>query len=262
MNKLRIVLSVVILLSVVGLAQAEQKELGITFDTTYVSKYIWHGINFYGHDNSATQPSIDVDLWGTGFGMTLWHSRANRGGFRDLEEFDYILYYSNSVFEDTPCATDYAVSWLYYDFTDATTRDSDLQELIMQFSLPNILPGDIVPTYFVGKLWPARSGSTVLKDIGGWVHVLGLGYDWTIPGFLPDSSEQVVSLIADITYNDGYGGVGVDHDWSHATLGASTSFQIADNLTFTPALYYQISMDDSVNDEDELWTALSLTYKF
>jgi hypothetical protein len=244
------------------LAQAEEKELGVTLDTTYVSEYIWHGFNFYGHDNAAIQPSIDVDLWGTGFGLVLWYSRATRSGFRDLEEFDYILYYGNSAFEDTTYTTDYTVSWLYYDFADAPTRDSDLQELMAQFSWPNMLPVDIVPSYTVGKLWPAKSASGVLKNIGGWVHVLGLGHDCTIPGVLPGSDEQVVSLMADLTYNDGYGSVAADHDWSHATLGASTSFQIADNLDFTPAVYYQISMDDSVNDEDEVWTSLSLTCGF
>jgi hypothetical protein len=262
MKRVRVLLTAVTLLSLTGLAQAEEKELGITFDTTYVSKYIWHGFNFYGHDNAAIQPSIDVDLWGTGFGMVVWHSRATKSGFRDTEEFDYILYYGNSVFEDTTYATDYTINWLYYDFSDAPTKDLDLQELTAQFSWPNLLPADIVPSYTVGKLWPARSDSAVRKRIGGWVHVLGLGYDWTIPDILPCGSEQVVSLMADLTYNDGYGAASADHDWSHATLGASTSFEIADNLTFTPALYYQISMDDSVNDEDEVWTGLSLTYKF
>ncbi len=33
-------------------------------------------------------------------------------------------------------------------------------------------------------------------------------------------------------------------------------------LTVTPALYYQISLDDSVNDEDELWGGLSVSYRF
>ncbi|MCP4257465.1 MAG: hypothetical protein GY774_08045 [Planctomycetes bacterium] len=262
MSKVRILFSVVILLFLASLVQAEENELGITFDITYVSKYIWHGFNFYGHDNSATQPSIDIDLWGTGFGMTLWHSRANRGGFRDLEEFDYILYYGDSAFEDTYFSTDYTISWLYYDFSDAPTKDTDLQEFVLQFSWPNVLPEGIVPNYYIGKLWPAKSSSAVQKDIGGWVHVVGLGYDWTIPGILPESSEHVINLIADLTYNDGYGSAGADHDWSHATLGASTSFEIAENLTFTPALYYQMSMDDSVNNEDEVWTGLSLTYQF
>ena len=262
MNKVRILLSVVMLLSLAGLAKAEETELGVTLDTTYVSKYIWHGFNFYGHDNGAVQPSVDVDLWGTGFGVTLWNSWATKSGNRNLEEFDYIFYYGNSAFEDTPYATDYTVSWLYYDFYDTRTRDSDLQELMTQFSWPDLLPCDIVPSYTVGKLWQARSGSAALRHIGGWVHVLGLGYDWTMPGILPDTPEQVVSLMADLTYNDGYGAAGADHDWSHATVGASTSFEVAENLAFTPALYYQISMDDSVNDEDEIWTSLSLTYGF
>jgi len=262
MSRIGILLSVVILLSLVGLLQAQEKELGITFDTTYVSKYMWHGFNILGHDNSALQPSIDIDLWGTGFGTTVWYSRANRSGFRDLDELDYILYYGDSAFEDTYCAVDYTINWLYYDFTDAPTKDSDLQEFGVQFSWPDILPEDIVPSYYVGKLWPAKSGSAVLKDVGGWVHVVGLAYDWTIPSILPGSTEHVVNLIADLTYNDGYNGADVDHDWSHATLGASTSFEIAENLNFTPALYYQMTMDDSVNNEDEIWTHLSLTYQF
>lgn len=262
MKRVRILLTAVTLLSLAGLAQAEETELGVTIDATYVSKYIWHGFNFYGHDNAAFQPSIDVDLWGTGFGVTLWHSRAFRSGFSDLEEFDYIVYYGNSAFEDTPYAMDYTVSWLYYDFINASSKDSDLQELMTQLSWPNLLPCDIVPSYTIGKLWAAQSGSAILKGIGGWVHVLGLGYDWTMPGILPDSSEQVVNLMADLTYNDGYGAAGVDHDWSHATVGASTSFEVADNLNFTPTVYYQLSMDDSVNDEDEIWTSLSLAYKF
>ncbi len=262
MNRARILLSVVMLSSLAGSVQADEGELGVTIDVTYVSKYIWHGFNFYGNDNGAVQPSVDVDLWGTGFGVVYWSSWATKSGSRDLEEFDYIVYYGNSVFEDTPYATNYTVSWLYYDFYNVPTRGSDLQELMTQFSWPNILPAGIVPSYVVGKLWPAKSGSAALKNIGGWVHVLGLSYGLTMPAISTDSPGQVVSLIADVTYNDGYGATNADHDWSHATVGASTSFSIAENLNFTPAVFYQISMDDSVNPDDEVWTSLSLTYGF
>ncbi len=262
MNRARILLSAVMLSSLAGFVQADEGELGVTVDTTFVSKYIWHGINFYGHDNAALQPSVDVDLWGTGFGVLVWHSMATKGGSINLEEFDYILYYGGSVFDETPCAMNYTFNWLYYDFFDGPTRGSDLQELMAQFSWPELLPAGIVPNYTVGKLWPARSGSAALKHIGGWVHVLGLGYDLTMPGIGPETPEQVVSLMADVTYNDGYGSAGADHDWSHATVGASTSFEVAENLDFTPGVYYQISMDDSVNPNDEVWTSLSLTYGF
>ena len=81
--------------------------------------------------------------------------------------------------------------------------------------------------------------------------------------------NQQVHLSADIAYNDGTGAncnaqanTGVDHDWSHAVLGVSTEFEISDDLTFAPGIYYQISMDDSVNNSDECWVGLSFTYSF
>lgn len=261
-NKVSILLGIMLL---VGPALAAEGGSGlptVTFDTTWVSKYMWHGFNLYGHDNSAIQPSIDINFPETGFGATVWHSQANRAGFRNVEEFDYILYYANSAFADSTWAMDYSVSWLYYDYYDNKSRDTDLQELILSFSWPNLLPGGIVPSYSTGKLWPARSGVPGMRNVGGWVHVFGLGYDLTTPGILSASKEQVFSFMADLTYNDGYNGAAVDHDWSHVTLGAATGFDIARNLTFTPGLYYQISMDDSVNRKDEIWTSLSLTYQF
>lgn len=255
-------LGAAMILSFVGLVRAEEGEPSVTVDTTFVSKYIWHGFNYYGHDNAAVQPSVDVDLWGTGFGVVFWGSWATKSGLRNLEEFDYIVYYVNSAFEDTPYATEYTVSWLYYDYYDTSTRSSDLQELMARFSWPDLLPAGIVPSYTVGRLWPAKSGSPPLKHIGGWVHVLGLARDLTVLGLSPNTPEQTVSLMADLTYNDGYGDAGADHDWSHATVGVSTSFSLAENLDFTPAVYYQKSMDDSVNRNDEIWTSLSLMYGF
>jgi len=262
MKRASILLSLVMLLSLVGWVQADERALGVTLDTTFVSKYMWHGFNFYGHDNAAVQPSVNLDLWGTGFGAMVWGSWATKSGSRDLEEFNYVLNYGNSIFADTPYATNYTVNWLYFDYYDAPTRDSDLQELNAQLSWPDLLPAGIVPNYTVGKLWQARSGSAALTDVSGWVHVLGLGYDLSLPDLFPDMPEQVISLMTDLTYNGGYGAAAADHDWSHATLGASTSFSIAENLAFTPSIYYQISMDDSVNDEDEVWTTLSLAYAF
>ncbi len=98
----------------------------------------------------------------------------------------------------------------------------------------------------------------------GAFHVFGLGYDLTAAPILPNTTEQIVCLSTDVVYNDSVGPAGeiVDHDWSHALFSLSVPFDINDNLTFTPALYYQLSMDDSVNDDDETWVGLSMTYKF
>jgi hypothetical protein len=66
----------------------------------------------------------------------------------------------------------------------------------------------------------------------------------------------------DLVYNDGVGAANVDHDWSHVLFGISTDFTVAENLTFTPAFYFQRSMDDSVNTSNEYWVTLSLAYMF
>ena len=90
-----------------------------------------------------------------------------------------------------------------------------------------------------------------------------------MPSLLENRLEQIVHLSADIVYNDGTGAncnaqanTGADHDWSHAVFGIATDFEISENLTFTPGIYYQISMDDSVNTSDEYWISSGLVYKF
>jgi hypothetical protein len=129
------------------------------------------------------------------------------------------------------------------------------------FSWPEILPAGLVPNYTAICRWPSESNSSVRKS-SGWVHIFGLGYDLLVPALVPGDEEQTLHLSADAWYNDGLGGANVDHDWSHATFGVSTGFGITKNLTFTPGIYYQSSMDDSVNTSDETWVRLSMTYKF
>ncbi|GAF74314.1 unnamed protein product, partial [marine sediment metagenome] len=91
-------------------------------------------------------------------------------------------------------------------------------------------------------------------------HIFGLGYDWTVADLLPETPEQILHLSADLVYNGGV--FGADHDWSHMVFGVSTDFEVADNLTFTPALYYQASIENTVNTQDEVWVGLSMKYKF
>jgi len=181
------------------------------------------------------------------------------------------LYYGNSLFEGETYATNYTVGWVYYNHPDQSSNFMDMQEFFASLSWPEVCPFGVVPSYTIVCLWPSESDSvlnrTVLPgavpargDAGGWIHVVGLGYDLTVPGPLPEIPEQTLHLSADMAYNDGV--LGADHDWSHAVLGVSTEFDLAENIAFIPALYYQVSMDDSVNDEDEWWVTLGLSYKF
>ena len=91
-----------------------------------------------------------------------------------------------------------------------------------------------------------------------------LDYPLTVGGILPDTPEQVLNLHAELVYNDGVGPAGqdVDSDWSNLVFGVSTGIDLTDELVMTPGVFHQISMDDSVNNEEETWATLSLTYKF
>jgi len=267
MKKEVILIAVVILLSAAGLTQAQERELHGVVDLTYQSKYIWRGFDVYG-DKSAIQPSIDLDLYGTGFGINIMAHRANSSGYEDGERWDYNLYYYNSIFDDEIYATNYRLSYVYYNYPDSSSHvrsSSDLQEINSVLSWPKILGVDrLVPSYVLVKLWPSNSGA-LGGAASGWAHIFMLDYGLPIEGLLPDIPEQILHLHTELVYNDGVDprGIGVDHDWSNIVFGVSTDFDLGNNLTFTPGVYHQVTMDKSVNpDKDETWVSLSMKYKF
>lgn len=269
MKKNAILLTVVILFSVGPPALAQQGDLSGTYELTYMSRYIWRGFDVYEDNHSAIQPlSLDLNLFDTGLGLKIFWSRAWSAGHENTEEMDVALYYDNDIYEDEVYATNYRLAWGYYGYPDEPRSVRDFQEFLVSLSWPKLCPAGVVPSYTVVAMWPSEGDSTYNEN-GGLLHIFGIGYDLTVPELTPEISEQVVHLSADLVYNDGVGASyapgengSVDHDWSHFVFGASTDFDLGNNLAFCPGLYYQASMDDSVNEHDETWVSLSLKYKF
>jgi hypothetical protein len=276
MKKQGFLLAAVVVFCAMGFAQAQDPELHGSFDLTYQSKYIWRGFDVY-NDKSAVQPSLDLDLFGTGLGVNMMGHRANSSGYEGSERWDYTLYYQNMLCPEETYAMMYRLGWVYYNYPQHNSEDADLQEMHAVVSLPKMCPTGIVPSYVLVKLWPNSSGSFVAKKYdlstgvpssgtaSGWAHIFMLDYPLTIGGVLPDTPEQVLNLHAEVVYNDGVGPAGqnVDHDWSNAVFGISTGFKLSEDIVLTPGVYHQITMDSSVNDDgDETWATLSLTYKF
>ena len=255
-----IYLAAVILLGAAGLAQAQEGELHGTFDLTYSTRYIWRGFDLYDDDHSVIRPSIDLDLFGTGFGTKVLWARPTGSGNENNEWLNYTIYYSNSLYEGESYVTDYTVGWGYYNFPDESRKTKDLQDFYATLSWPDICPAGFVPSYTVIRLWPAKSNSTTASDWGGWMHIFGLGYDLPVSGIIPEIPEHIIHLSANLVYNDGI--LTGDHEWSHVLFGASTDVDLGHNLTFTPGLYYQATMDDSLNRDDEAWVSLSVKYAF
>jgi opacity protein-like surface antigen len=274
--KKKVLLAAVVLLAVSALAQA-QDELHGFIDLTYQSKYLWRGIDVYG-DKSAIQPTLMLDLYGTGLGFSVEGHRANSSGFENTERWDFTLFYKNALFMDESYAMQYLLGWRYFYHPDAPLDAApglsiDLQEIHAVMSFPKILQVEgLVPTYVLVKLWPAESGSFVgsagpAGTASGYAHIFMLDYALPIEDLLPDMPEQVLNLHSEFVFNDGVDprGIGVDHDWTNAVFGVSTDFALeeVENVTVTPGLYYQITMDDSINDDqDELWCTLGVKYSF
>jgi len=272
-----ILLAAVLIFTATGLAQSQSEQLSGTVDVTYLSNYIWRGFDYYPDDDAAIQPSVDIDLYGTGFGVKVLWSRALEGGHENAEQLDFSIYYAGSVNDEQNYATNYKLGWVYYGFPDEPRSGSargtaaDMQEAFLSLAWPKICPAGFVPSYSLIAMWPSEGKSTV-RNNAGMIHVLGLGYDLQVAGMTAETPEQTLHLSAELVYNDGAGpgvvpgagttGSKVDHDWSHMVLGVATDFDCGNNLTFTPAVYWQNSMDDSVNNEDELWVSLSMKYAF
>lgn len=231
----------------------------------YESKYIWRGFDVY-NGKSAVHLLGDINLFETGFGISVAGHRANARGFENFERWDYTLYYQNGLFAGEPYATNYRVGWVYYNYPDNSSRWWDLQEGQAVLSWPNILPvKGLCPSVVLVKVWPSRSGSIPGGNASGWAYILMLDYGFTIPGILPEVPEQLIKLHSEAVFNDGIGpgGQNVDHDWSDAVFGVSTDFNLGYNIILTPAVYYQKTMDHSVNpDDNETWASFTLKYTF
>jgi hypothetical protein len=282
MKKGILLTATIIFLFTVCFAQAQEGELTGTLDVTYRSAYTWYGLDrMVGtHGRGATESTLDLDLYDTGFGASVKWVLSNSSSVKDsgslvnAEELWLTLTYSGSCLEYETYATNYTVGWTYYDFPDQPSSLGDTQELFATLSWPEICPTGVVPSYTLVRMWKSESGPHTQSgqnpnpthDISGWIHIAGVGYDLPVEDLLPDLPEQILHLSAAVVYNEGAGASGVDHDLSHLVLGVSTDFDLGNNLTLTPGVYHQRVFEktirDANRDKDLTWASVGLKYAF
>jgi len=252
----KVLLSIIALLSVVNFAYAEEeKKLGVTLDLSYMSKYMVWGAEGYGQQGGLFE-TIDIDFWGSGFGMAIGHQNATSSGNVDKQRMNYNLYYKGKAFEESLFKMNYKFNWRYEHYYGRSRKVGNTQEWTLSCSWPEILQiENLAPYYIFDYEYPAGSNYNNRANSGA-VHVFGLGYDMPV-----ESLPNPLRLTADASYRDGLGNK--DHDWSHATLGIGTKFKLSENITLVPALYHQITMDKSVcKHKDVTYAKISLKYKF
>jgi len=157
--KKRILLIVVILLPGVNWAKAQERQLGVTFDLTYLSKWMSKGSEAYGQQGALFK-TIDLDFYGTGFGAKVTHRNATASGYVDKQRFDYRPYYKSELFEGTPYAMNYNISAGYEHYPRRDRKAANTTwEWIFAFSWPNILPKGFTPSYIAHYEYPAGSNT-------------------------------------------------------------------------------------------------------
>ena len=248
--------STIILLTLSSAVLAEEsKDIGLSYQFDYHSRWLSKGAYGYGKQGAVFN-TLDVDLWGSGFGIKITHRNATASGYVDKQRIDWRPYFKGSLFEGNPYQTKFDISAGYEHYYGlARHKANTTWEWIFDFSWPNLLPCGVVPQYICHYETPV-SGGDVNRKVAGWVHRFILGYDLDVAD-LPSP----LRLTSEVAYTDGLGRANAD--WSYACFGISTNLKINKNLTFTPGIYQQISMEDSVNtDKDITYCIMSVKYKF
>ena len=232
-----------------------EKKLGFTYDLTYHTKWMSKGYSVYG-EQGAWMNTMLVDLWQSGFGVAFRYDMASASGHVKRERMDYTIFYGEDFFEDGICKTRCKISWTYRDYLREHDKKINSHEFQASMCLPKVFGDTVFPKYVISYCTPAGSGYDI-RGAAGWVHSMGLCYDLKIAAL----SNQKVVLDAMATYNDGFGGKG--HGWSHATMGATTRWEINKNVSFVPGIYYQVSMNNmDIDLDDTLYAKFSFRYKF
>jgi hypothetical protein len=284
----KLLLIAVVLFGMVAPVLAAEGDLHGDVGYTYDTMHVWRGFMTWGQ-HSGSNPFINLDLFGSGFGLSAeghWANGTGQNGpvgYSDEQRWDYTLFYQNKISAGDTYETDYKVSYVYYNYPDVDARHSsttfDLQELNALLAWPNITGvKGLVPAYCIVKLWPSKHDTVVGAanpsggTASGFAHIFMLNYALPIAGLTSETPEQVLNFHTELVWNDGvdprpYGGY-TSSDWSDFLMGVSTDFDLGNSFVFTPGLNYQITMEDNgpikgVSPKHDIcWATLTIKYKF
>lgn len=247
-------------LSTVVAAEGEGPWPGVDASLTYVGKYMANGMDV-GDDEPSIQPQIILSFAETGLYFKYWASFPIDRDHDISDEHDIILGYSRNVLADSRWAMNVRAYIDYWwcphkhvttdiDGDAISARDCGGLQYAVGLSLPKLIElpegsGSMTLTYDY-KYWDGYWGKPDLYETGG-THIFGLDYAYT---------ELELPIFVSTTLNYHEGAFGIDPSWSHVTLSVSSKWTKGDWYV-EPSVNYQETMEDTLNDEDEFWFALS-----
>jgi hypothetical protein len=281
MKKYVLLLTAAILFGMVAPVLAQEGDLHGDFGYTWDSFHMWRGFETWGH-TSGSNTFIDLDFFGSGFGMSIEDHMSNGGGYWLGRRDDYTLFYQNKIAAGDSLETDYKLSYVYYNYPQTNERHSatawDLQEFNVLFAWPGITGvKGLVPAYCIVKLWPSMDNSPVGAgnpnggSASGWAHIFMLNYALPLENISSETPKQTLNFHTELVWNDGidprpYGGYH-SSDWSDFVMGVSTDFDLGSGFIFTPGINHQITMEDDNNrgvapNHSITWATMTIKYKW
>jgi len=240
---------------------AEREPWGVTADVTVASKYIVHGWNL-GGDSWSFQPALTLRTMVPGVEVQFWAALPFDRDYRAQDEIDFIVHYRRDLFPEENWVTSFhafADYWIYpHQTNDETGRQFRGIKYKAGVSMPHLLPlfgAYLVPEYNY-YYWQAVDTDAFEED---GAHELFLRYGLPLGKFMPAQEGQTLSLGTSVTYHQG--AFGNESGFSHCTAHAATSMHFGP-VTFTPAVNYQWSFEDTINEDDEFWASVSLSTTF
>ncbi len=212
-------------------------EVGFQSDITLVSRYIWRGFDTIADDRPAIQPSITFAFGKSGVWLNLWSAVALAD--TDFVELDLIAGYDRAFSKDIT----FSAGVGYFTFPSMPNypdKNSTSPEVYAGISASSL---------------PLKPGLTLYYDFNvgdGLYTTLSLNQNFHIKG------KAFYSTFV-VAYTTQYQDFGVDPGFSDICLGISTDFPFK-RITLTPSLNYVIVPNETINDEDEIWVGLMVSW--
>jgi hypothetical protein len=192
-----------------------------------------------------------------------------------MQRWDGTVYYQNGLFTGETLATNFRLGFVYYYYLKPNQGSTqDLMEGHAVLSWPSLLPiKGLQPSYAFAYMlpgmknhWAESVNPNFNHNSTGMFHIAMLDYAFTVPALIPSMDDQVIKLHSEGVYNSGVSpfGTRVHSGLSDAVVGASTDFAFGAgrNIILTPFVYYQFSLEKTVDPDNEFWGGISLKYAF
>ncbi|HZL83896.1 MAG TPA: hypothetical protein VFD07_00810 [Candidatus Krumholzibacteria bacterium] len=242
-----------------GSASAQEKAMDLEVSAEFLSKYIWNGfdrIRDLGLDTGPVlQPKISLGMGNTPLHATVGGSFVMNDD-SELHETTYGVYverYSSPL-------TRLGFGYTYYDDRIEPlpgTEDGDAHEIWAGLHSRN--PGGMRTAVDVKYEMSARERYDSFFFASG-------EFAYMFPLIPPSGTGMGLDLeaLTRILYNTGIESQGIEtvrSGMSAWQMGLAAELRAA-RVLVKPSLQYQVTLEDSVNDENPLWGGISVAYTF